>query len=393
MLGVLFGIAVLGGLLGGLAFAQHRGVIRRAWPLGLGTLEGVPSRYPPIERTRAAAQLIPLAGRLGVNLTPLAETPVYDVRVAQEYESLSDDLAAYLAQEAMRTNATIGELPREVASFLSAHATELDAVRAHLLRGEIRWAFALRTRGRWSELNPDGHVRLHRLLIASALDKARRNDRAAWDDLHAEWQLTRSLWQAPDLMSVSLALQCARRTNAIARKLPLPEPAWLSEPRDVDARMAMLASHQAATWAFLQNPRGLARSRIANAILRPYAALCSASYADASRRFAARVAETRDCDVDRRDSIERMRRSMPSWNVLSAAPSQFAWGWQNVHRFRAESEATQRIQELRAGFYPQVQSTCTEGEWVYGEGTMRFSATIPPDDNWQTVDVPLEWNR
>ena len=393
MLGLLFTTALLAGLFGSVVFAQYRGAMQHAWPLGFGTLEGVPARYPPLERTRAAAELIPLAGRLGVNLTPLAETPVYDVRVAQEYESLADDLAVYLAQEAMRTNATIGELPRAVAAFLSAHAAELDAVRAHLLRGDVRWAFALRSRGRWSELNPDGHVRLHRLLVASALDKARRNDRAAWDDLRAEWQLTRSLWQTPDLMSVSLALQCARRTNAIVRKLPLPEPAWLREPREVDARMAMLAAHQAATWSFLQKPRGLARSRVANAILRPYAALCSASYAEASRRFAARVAETRDCDVDRRDSIDRMRRSMPSWNVLSAAPSPFAWGWQNVHRFRAESEATQRIQELRAGFYPQPMSTCREGEWLFENDTMRFSATIPPDDNWQTVDVPLEWNR
>jgi hypothetical protein len=38
-------------------------------------------------------------------------------------------------------------------------------------------------------------------------------------------------------------------------------------------------------------------------------------------------------------------------------------------------------------------STCREGEWLFENDTMRFSATIPPDDNWQTVDVPLEWNR
>jgi hypothetical protein len=66
-------------------------------------------------------------------------------------------------------------------------------------------------------------MRLFALFGCDAL--AHRSDAAvAWSDLHAVWILARSLWQRPEMMSVTVALNGTRTILAVASKLPPPRP-------------------------------------------------------------------------------------------------------------------------------------------------------------------------
>jgi len=88
------------------------------------------------------------------------------------------------------------------------------------------------------------------LRTTSALTKARAEDPAAWEDLHARWKLARALDGHPQMMAQTAALATARMINAVAWKLPLPAPAWLRDLQERDNVRPLLEAfhHSAASY-------------------------------------------------------------------------------------------------------------------------------------------------
>src|SRR5688572_11529323 len=132
----------------------------RPWPDGLGTLAAVPDRYPPQDENEAARKLVTLAGSVAEN----------------------DAVTTYVRQEIARGELTIAEPPA---------IADLSAIRDLLLREPITWKRNLAQQHGGLLGTVAMHRTLMRALVASALERARRNDIAAWDDLHAVWNLTK----------------------------------------------------------------------------------------------------------------------------------------------------------------------------------------------------------
>jgi hypothetical protein len=192
-------------------------VAARPWPNGMGTLAAVPGRYPPQHENEAARTLTKLA-----------------VAVAD-----NDAITAYVRQEIVNGKLAIAEPPA---------IAGISAIRDVLLREPIVWERDLRQQHGGLLPKVAMHVSLMRVLVASALGRARRNDAAAWEDLHAAWNLTKSLDGHPHLIPRIVAMMMTRTINAVAWKMPLPAPPWFGEVEDRDLVQPLLETLQYENW-------------------------------------------------------------------------------------------------------------------------------------------------
>jgi hypothetical protein len=175
----------------------------RPWPDGLGTLAAVPDRYPPQHENDAARRLTKLAG------------PVAD----------DDAVTTYVRQEIARGELTIAGPPA---------IADVSAIRDLLLREPVVWERDLAQQHGGLLGKVAMHLTLTRILVPSALGRARQNDVSAWDDLHAAWNLTKALHGHPHLILRIVAMSMTRAINAVAWKMPLPVPGWFGEVQDRD---------------------------------------------------------------------------------------------------------------------------------------------------------------
>ena len=171
----------------------------RPWPGGMGQLDSVAKRLPALHANEASVKLTALAKALPKN----------------------DAADAFVAREVSRGELAIGGTPA---------LTDVSAIRDLLLREPVVWE---RADGIGGDNDTQSRRALHmtvaRALVASALAKGGANDPAAWEDLHAAWNLARSLDGHPQVMVQTAALSMSRMINAVAWKMPLPAPAWLDE--------------------------------------------------------------------------------------------------------------------------------------------------------------------
>src|SRR5688572_2495015 len=148
----------------------------RPWPGGMGTLDSALDRLPPAQANAASVKLTALAKALPAN------------------EAVDE----FVDREIARGELTIGVAPV---------VPDVSAIRELLLREAIVWE-------RRDEEIGDAdttamrvvQMTVARSLVASALAKARTNDPAAWDDLHAVWKLARSLDGHPQMMKQTAGL-------------------------------------------------------------------------------------------------------------------------------------------------------------------------------------------
>lgn len=206
----------------------------RDWPLGLGPLDSVPERYPVTVKNDAARELERLAA--------------------------TGDGAA---------------------------------LRAHLLSGKpVVWDSDVR-RGTRAPM-PDFRMsmRVSRLLTKTA------REAKSWDDLRAQWELAKPLWQRPELISAVVAMGITRNIVDVADEMNAPAPAWLDEVRTFPFRKAMIAAMQADAWASSRMMKEYAaREREGNvlrqaedAVLAPYYLLSRSDYVAKQRQAAAALA-------------------------------------------------------------------------------------------------------
>ena len=294
------------------------------WPGGMGTLESVEARFPPVQANDASRRLTALAAPLAGN----------------------EALDGFVRRELARGEVAIGEAPA---------LPDVSAIRELLLREAVVWKRRAGIGENDTEETRAVQLTVARALVASALAKARANDAAAWDDLHAAWKLARSLDGHPVMMEQTAALTMARMINAAAWKLPLPAPAWVAELHGRDHVRPLLEAFQVLAASYWKDGSKLFPTKwLANSV-------------EHDRRIAETVFRETRCDVN-----------VPM-NELGTDLSSV---WRRAFRYRAEREAAANALRVREGKPIETGSRCSDGGWTYDGTTLRFSreiATAAPD--------------
>jgi hypothetical protein len=292
----------------------------RAWPGGMGTLKGVADRWPPLQANEASVKLTALVNALPKN------------------QAVDD----FVAGEIARGEVAIGEPPA---------LPEVSAIRELLLREPMVWK---RRDGIGGDDDSSSRRAVQmtaaRALVASALKKARANDPAAWEDLHAVWKLARTLDAYPQMMAQTAALTMARMINAVAWKMPLPAPAWFGELQERDNVRPLLEAfqYQAASY-WLDGAQLFPTKWLADSV-------------EHDRLIAEELFRATGCDVTARA------------NELG---TDLTFIWRRAFRYRAEREATANALRAREGQPIETKSACSDGAWTFDGTTLRFSRDIP----------------
>jgi hypothetical protein len=305
----------------------------RPWPDGLGTLAAVPGRYPPQHENEAARKLTKLAGSVVEN----------------------DAVTTYVRQEIARGELTIAEPPA---------IADVSAIRDLLLREPVVWERDLSQQHGGLLPKLAMHLSLMRALVASALGRARQHDVAAWDDLHAAWNLTKALDQHPHLILRIVAMSMTRAINAVAWKMPLPVPAWFHEVHDRDLVRPLFETLQFENWRKWRNQ---------TFALKPFAVRI-----ERERTLTSELARVTECEFNR--VTETGDRSDPI--------ARLDIGWQRAFRYRVEREATANALRARAGQAIEERSHCSDGEWSFDGRTLRFAKPIALPERRDT-SMPL----
>jgi hypothetical protein len=286
----------------------------------MGTLDSVARRFPPLQANDASLKLAALANALPQNET----------------------VGEFVTREIARSELTIGEPPA---------LPDVTAIRELLLREPIVWK-------RHEGIGGDDHTQatravqmtVARALVASALSKARANDPAAWEDLHAVWKLARALDGYPQVMVQTAALSMARMINAVAWKMPLPAPAWFGELQQRDSVRPLLEAFQYSAASYWEDGAQMFPTKwLANSV-------------EHDRLIAEELFKTTRCDVNIRE------------NELGV---DLRGVWRRAFRYRAEREATANALRVRAGKPIETASRCSDGGWTFDGTTLRFSREIP----------------
>lgn len=291
----------------------------RPWPGGMGTLDAVSERWPKLQANGASVELTALANALPKN-------------------EVVDD---FVEREITRGEITIGESPA---------LPDVSATRELLLREPIVWERENGIGG-GNEANARRTMQLMvaRALVASALAKARANDPAAWDDLHAVWKLARTLDGHPQMMAQTAALSMARMINAVAWKMALPAPAWLSELQERDFVRPLLEAFQYQTASYWEDGARMFPTKwLANSV-------------EHDRLIAEELFNLTRCDVNA--PVNELGTDLTSV-------------WHRAFRYRAEREATANALRVREGKAIETGSRCSDGGWMFDGTTLSFSREI-----------------
>ena len=297
----------------------------RPWPGELGALKTADNRWPQQHANEASVKLTSLAGAL----------------------PNTDAVDDFVTREITRGELSIGEPPS---------LPDVGAIRELLLRERAVWEREEGIGG-GNEMNArrTTQLKVARVLVASALVKARAKDPAAWDDLHAVWKLARTLDAHPQMMAQTAALSMARMINGVAWKMPLPAPEWFGELQARDDMKPLLESFQFQAASYWHDGA------------RIFPTKWLAASIDHDRLIAEELSNLTRCDVS------------TSMNDLGTDLSSV---WRRAFRYRAEREAPANALRVREGKSIDSASRCSDGAWKFDGTTLRFSreiATAPPD--------------
>jgi hypothetical protein len=293
------------------------------WPGGMGSLDTAANRWPSLQANDASAKLTALAKALSEN-------------------KVVDD---FVEREIARGELAIGDPPS---------LPDISAIRELLLREPIVWERRVEFDDTVVAELRAPQMRVARALVASALRKARANDQAAWEDLHAAWKLARSLEDHPQMMAQTAALTMTRLINAVAWKMPLPAPAWLGELQHHDNVPRLLEAFQYQAASYATDDAWFPTKWLANSV-------------DRDRSIAEALFKETRCDVN---------------TPMNDLGTDLSSVWRRAFRARAEREATANALRVRAGKSIETVSRCSDGRWMFDGTTLRFSreiATAAPD--------------
>ena len=382
-------VIVVGGWFAVRAYATTRENRAAAviWPAHLGSLAEVPKRFPDTEQSEGATKLIALASAAHVNLAPRNRSSMPEAKPDPMLPTRKA-IGEYVQAQMERSGDAIDAPPPAVAQYLAENEAALDAIRDHVLGGApIVWESKI-SKG-WDAPIPNmaGHMALQKIFAARALDKARRGDASAWEDLRASWRLNRGLWSRPDMISILIALASSRIGNAAARKMPMPAPAWLGETFTFDYAGPLAAAYQSDAWVV---HRATGRPLPWKDALREVSyRFQGAEYLNVMRTYTDEALKSKACDATSPE-FAPARASIAASPQLEAMPNLVS-EWHRLMRFRAELEATERVLQLRAGEKLTVNSQCSDGTWQLTANGMKFSRAI--NVTRPQTNVPLSYTR
>jgi hypothetical protein len=293
------------------------------WPGGMGSLDAVADRWPFLKANDASVKLTALAKALPEN-------------------ALVDE---FVEREIAHGQLTIGDPPT---------LPDLSAIRELLLREPIVWERRVQFDDTIVAEMRGVQMRVARALVTSALARARGNDPAAWEDLHAAWKLARSLEEHPQMMAQTAVLTIARMINAVIWKMPLPAPAWLSELQKRDNVRPLLEAFQYQAAWYAKDGAWFPTKWLAESV-------------DRDREIAESLFNETRCDVN---------------TPMNDLGTDLSSVWRRAFRSRAEQEATANALRVRVGKSIETNSRCSDGTWSFDGTTLRFSreiATAAPD--------------
>ena len=293
----------------------------RPWPGDMGSLDAV-DRWPSLKANDASMKVTELAKALPKN----------------------EAVDGFVDREIARGELTIGDPPALV---------DVSAIRELLLREPIVWERRVQFDDTVVAEMRGVQMRVARALVASALTKARGNNLAAWEDLHAAWKLARSLEEHPQMMAQTAVLTMARMINAVAWKMPLPAPEWLGELQDRDNVRPLLDAFQYQAASYPKNAW--------------FPTKWLADSVDRDRGIAEALFKETRCDVN---------------TPMNDLGTDLSSVWRRAFRYRAEREATANALRVRVGKSIETGSRCSDGGWIFDGTTLRFSreiATAAPD--------------
>jgi hypothetical protein len=347
--------------------------LQQPWPMALGSLEALRSRYPPETDNPAATRLIVLAAPLGID---------FHAGVHGK-QPIDDAISTFVLTEVTRADDNVDPPPPEVADFLHQHDADFAAIRTHLLANRLTWRSNLDQGGDGPIPNLTAHIRLARCLIARALTSRDT------EDLHATWRFALDLWRRPEEISRLIALAETTMIDASMRKLPAAP--WREELRTFDVRRAMIEGFQAETYTGHATYIAVAREHF---VQRPFGIPFAATYAAAMRRTTFLLAQSTSCAFNGDAIARQVLGPDPPWQaaVASMGISGITNTWMRLERFVAQREATDRILAIKSGRWtPELErSACSDGTWIYADGALRFSREIPPPQ--RGLNVPLTYS-
>jgi hypothetical protein len=286
----------------------------------MGTLSGAAEQRRPLDANAASVKLTALAKALPKN-------------------EVVDD---FVEREIARGELTISDPPV---------LADVSPIRELLLREPIVWERRIKFDDVEVAERRTVQMTVARTLVASALAKARENDPAAWDNLHAVWKLAQTLDGHPQMMAQTAALSMARMINAVAWKMPLPAPAWFGELQARDNVRPLLEAFQYQTaWYWESSARVFPTKWLAASV-------------DHDRQIAEEVFNLTRCDVK---------------TPINDLGVDLTTVWRRAFRYRAEREATANALRVREGKSIETGSRCSDGGWTFDGTTLHFSREIAP---------------
>lgn len=319
---VIVVLVLLLGLVGGLVlWLRNKEAVAisaaRPWPGRMGSLDAAAGRWESLQANDASLKLMALGKALTNN----------------------EVVDAFVEREIPRGELTIGE---------PGALPDVSAISELLLREPIVWERRVKFDDTVVGEMRAVQMRVARALVASALMKARGHDPAAWEDLHAAWNLARSLEEYPQMMAQTAVLSMARNINAVAWKMPLPAPAWLSELQEHDNVRPLLEAFQYQAAWYATDGAWFPTKWLANSV-------------DRDRGIAESLFKETRCDVN---------------TPMNDLGTDLSSVWRRAFRARAEREATANALRVREGKSIETSSRCSDGGWTFDGTTLRFNREI-----------------
>jgi hypothetical protein len=343
-----------------LAISTSRAVERaaqREWADGR-TIAMVAREFPSHEASAAAGKLKELGTAIGIPFETNGER--------QQLVGLEE----YVDAQHRRAERIIDPPQEDLAGLIGEQKAQLDGVRDLLLSGdEVVWRVDLLSGFEPPAPDTRSYVELTRLLTARAYMLARDGDPAAWEELHAVWQLARHLLARPESASQWVAVAIARGVNAASWKMPLPAPAWIDELRETDFEGPRFRAARAD--AFLM----LTHGESPFPPVRPIGRYLVVRSIEASRLAMRDLAHVTECGTDSYALVARHFKGaavlVPPVTVYAGAMS-----WQRVFLFRAEREAAANALRVAAGESIVPRSVCRDGAWSLADGRLTFGGDL-----------------
>jgi hypothetical protein len=211
------------------------------WRKEFGDPDRTLAAFPSHEDSEKAVRLIELARTVGIDLAR-SKSRQPGGGESGDKRALSRAISQYDEAELTRPGGKVEPPPGAVRAFLEERDREIgDVVTFLSTSGPPEWKVDVRLAHEAPVPNLLGQIRLQRLLVAQALNRAQLGrENEAEQVFHASWNLNASLRDRPDIISQLIAIAIARMQAGLARRLPLDPAPWRERFADHDYRASVL---------------------------------------------------------------------------------------------------------------------------------------------------------